>query len=56
MVFNRSGGGTVAVVRFHGFVFRQGKQSKGAKGKDSRVGARRAVFVGEGTERAEQGR
>jgi hypothetical protein len=44
------------VVRFHGFVFRQGKQSKGAKGKDSRAGGRRAVFVREGTERAEQGR
>ena len=33
----------------------QGKQGKGAKGKDSRPGARRVVFVGEETERAEQG-
>jgi hypothetical protein len=28
---------------------------KGARGKDSRPGARRVVFVGFGTERAEQG-
>ena len=28
---------------------------KGARGKDNRPGARRVVFVGFGTERAEQG-